>query len=148
MKKLALLLNLLLVLVVACSTSTSGNGRATKSASPAHSKSVTATPGASQNPQAKGTQPPIQNGDWRLDSITLKDSLGDFGGRARITYTGSDQNGGTNLFTITVFKNGRDIASLDGSANTVLPGHTVTADLISSDRYVSGPYTFDFQNNL
>jgi hypothetical protein len=92
---------------------------------------------------------PMQDGDWRLDSVTVKnDGLGDFGGRARITYTGDDPNGGDNIFTITVFKAGKDIASLQGSANTVLPGKTVTVDLISQDHYVKGPYTYDFQNNL
>jgi len=32
------------------------------------------------------------------------DGLGDLGGVARITYTGNDQSGGDNLFTVTLFK--------------------------------------------
>ncbi len=74
--------------------------------------------------------------------------LGDFGGRARITYTGDDPDGGTNTFTITVFKGGKDVASLLGSASEVPPGRTITADLVSTDKFVSGPYTYDFQKDF
>jgi hypothetical protein len=92
---------------------------------------------------------PIQNGDWRLDSIRLKDDgLGSFGGAARVTYTGKDRGGGSNIFTLTVFKKGKDIAVLQGSANSVAPGKAVTVQFISSDKFVAGPYTYDFQNDL
>ncbi|WP_137990579.1 hypothetical protein [Streptomyces vilmorinianum] len=63
----------------------------------------------------------------------------------RITYTGDNPDGGTNTFTITVFKGGKDVASLLGSASEVPPGRTITADLISTDKFVAGPYTYDFQ---
>lgn len=92
---------------------------------------------------------PLQNGDWRLDSIQLKDDgLGDFGGTARITYTGKDSDGGNNLFTITVFQGKHLIATLNGSANTVMPGTTSTVQLISQDKFVGGQYKYDFQNDL
>jgi hypothetical protein len=92
---------------------------------------------------------PIQNGDWRLDSIRLKDDgLGSFGGAARVTYTGKDSGGGSNIFTLTVFKKGKDIAVLQGSVNSVAPGKAVTVQFISTDKFVAGPYTYDFQNDL
>ncbi|MDX6264654.1 MAG: hypothetical protein QOH84_6342 [Kribbellaceae bacterium] len=100
-------------------------------------------------PVAAGKALPIQNGDWRLDSIRIKDDgLGDFGGVARVTYTGDDKSGGTNLFTLTVFKAGKDIAVLSGSATSVLPGTTATVQFIGGDKFVAGPYTYDFQNDL
>jgi hypothetical protein len=128
------------------------------------SDDTTSSPGSARQPSAAapaddgakdtgGDEPtaklPIQDGDWRLDSITVKDSgLGTFGGRARVTYTGDDDNGGNNIFTVTVFVKGRDVASMQGSASDVRPGKTVTVDLISSDTFVKGPYRYDFQNDL
>jgi hypothetical protein len=101
---------------------------------------------AAKGPTAKM---PIQNGDWRLDSITVKDDgLGSFGGRARITYTGENPEGGSNIFTITVFRGGKDVAALMGSANSVMPGTAATVEFISQDDFVGGPYKFDFQNDL
>jgi hypothetical protein len=92
---------------------------------------------------------PISDGDWRLDSVRVADNgLGTFGATARITYTGSDSKGGTNLFTLTVFKGGSDISALTGSASDVAPGKQVTVDFIGTDKFVSGPYTYDFQKNL
>ena len=92
---------------------------------------------------------PIQDGDWRLDSIRVKDDgLGSFGGTARVTYTGENPEGGSNVFTLTVFKGGKDIAVLNGSADSVQPGQTATVQFISTDKFVGGPYTYDFQNDL
>lgn len=76
------------------------------------------------------------------------DGFGGFDATARVTYTGSDTNGGSNLFTLTLFKGGTDIAALDGAANDVKPGKTVSVQLIGTDKYVAGPYTYDFQNNI
>jgi hypothetical protein len=92
---------------------------------------------------------PLQNGDWRLDSVQVKnDGLGDFGGTARITYTGDDGEGGDNIFTLTVFKGTKVAGTLNGSANTVKPGTAVTVQLISTDKFVAGPFKYDFQNDL
>ena len=62
------------------------------------------------------------------------DVLGDFGGTARVTYTGSDASGGDNVFTVTVFKGKKVVATLTGGANTVRPGTTATVQFISSDK--------------
>lgn len=95
------------------------------------------------------TKFPMQDGDWRLDSLSVKnDGLGDFGGRARITYTGDDADGGSNLFTVTVFKAGKDIGTITGAASDVAPGRAKTVQLISSDKYVSGTLKYTFQNDM
>jgi hypothetical protein len=150
MKRQIVVLGLLAAVLTACGTDDDGDEETPTSppttSAPATSPSAETTgPG----PAGKGTQPPIESGDWRLDSITLRDNgLGDFGGRARITYTGDNPDGGTNTFTITVFKDGKDIASLIGSARDVPSGRTITADLVSTDNFVAGPYTFDFQKDF
>jgi hypothetical protein len=88
---------------------------------------------------------PLQDGDWRLDSIRVQDDgLGDFGGTARITYTGESSQG-SNIFTATVFVGGKDVAALQGSVNATSTGDTDTVQLISTDPFVGGPYTYDFQ---
>lgn len=172
-KVLTGLFALVVVIVVAAATSSGGgsngadkandgNHHAAKtksnSKSKTNSKSTTnsGTSKASNSGQsvqgssAYGTvKMPLQNGDWRLDSIQVKnDGLGDFGGTARITYTGSDSSGGDNIFTVTVFKGKNVVATLNGGANTVKPGSTATVQFISSDKYVPGPYKYDFQNDL
>ena len=91
---------------------------------------------------------PQADGDWRLDSVRIADDgLGDFGGTARITYTGATE-GGTNLFTIAVFKGGQEVAALSGSADDVSPGDAETVQLISTDKFVPGPHEYDFQTDL
>jgi hypothetical protein len=93
---------------------------------------------------------PLEDGDWRLDQLRVEDDgLGDFGGTARITYTGDDPEGGTNIFTVTVFdKGGEFLGAMQGSAQEVKAGGTVSVQLVSTDKFVKGPYTYDFQNDL
>jgi hypothetical protein len=117
--------------------------------SPAPAESEPAAPEPAQEETSGPTAKlPLTDGDWRLDSVRIKDDgLGDFGGTARITYTGGAE-GGTNLFTIAVFKDGQEVAALQGSADDVSPGDAETVQLISMDDYVAGPYKYDFQNDL
>jgi hypothetical protein len=144
-----------LIVIVIIAVATGSGGSKTNDASDA-----TSTTGsqASQAPKAtkaatsgdSGTATfPMQDGDWRLDSVRLKnDGLGDFGGTGRITYTGDDSGGGNNTFTLTIFKGGKEIAALNGSATDVKPATTVTVQWVSSDKFASGPYTYDFQNDF
>jgi hypothetical protein len=104
---------------------------------------------ATEPQQPEGTLP-IEDGDWRLDSVSLKDDgLGDFGGISRITYIGQDNNA-SNIFTVTVLaKDGSVVASLQGSAEGMGPNGTETVQLISSDKWEPGNYKlFDFQKGL
>jgi len=127
-------------LAIAVIAGVAGSGGADQPARP---------PGVSQPaPADKPGKPPIKDGDWTMESVNLKAEFGgDFGGRARVTYTGDDPSA-VNTFTVTVFKGGKDVATLIGSASNVSPNQTSTVTLISSDNYVSGPFTFDFQGDL
>jgi len=151
---LGALVVLIIIIVVAASgggssdTGTAGAaGAAGAAGTAAHSTTKQKAPASSD---AYGTRKlPIQDGDWRLDSVQLKDDgLGSFGGTARITYTGDDSDGGDNLFTITVFKGKKVVATLDGGASSVRPGSTATVQLLSTDDFVGGSYKYDFENNL
>lgn len=148
LKIIVSLVGAFIVLVVIIAVAAGGGGsKSVKTSPPVQS----ATSSASQTPKSQadaGTQLPIQNGDWKLISATVKDDgLGDLGGHSRVTYTGSD-TGASNVFELTVFKNGKDIGVLTGSADGVQPGQTVTVTWISSDSYVGGPYTYGFQNDF
>lgn len=145
----------LLIVIVAASggssdsTKTASNNNAAPApatSQPENRPAVKAAPAAAGGPTAKL---PIQNGDWRMDSVRVKDNgLGDFSGVARVTYTGANPAGGGNLFTLTVFVGGKDVAVLNGSAEDVKPGTAETVQFISGDNFVGGPYKFDFQNDL
>ena len=94
---------------------------------------------------------PLQNGDWRLDSMQVKsDGFGGWSATGRVTYTGKDKRGGNNLFTVTLFKGKDVVGTLAGGGNTVAPGSTVTVQFLEtgSNKYVAGPYKYDFQNDL
>ena len=92
---------------------------------------------------------PARDGDWRLDSLNVApdDFTYRFGGRAAVTYTGHDNQGGDTLFTISVFKNGRYVATLSGSALDVMPGATKAVVLTSSDQFISGAGTYSFHSH-
>jgi hypothetical protein len=92
---------------------------------------------------------PISDGDSRVDSIRVKDDgLGDFGGTGRVTYTRDDPEGGTDVFTLAVFVDGKYVAALNGSAHSVEPGRAATVQSISTDKFMRGPYEYDFQTDL
>jgi hypothetical protein len=121
--------------------------KTTHSPKPTHSPSSPAP--SKTKPAAPTGTLPMADGDWRLDTLQLKnDGLGDFGGTARITYTGSDSSGGSNVFTITVLKGSTVVATLNGSADNVQPDGTETVQLISSDSWKPGKYTYDFQTDF
>jgi hypothetical protein len=85
---------------------------------------------------------------WFLVSTHLPDhgiGDGDFGGMARITNT--TRAAASAIFTITLLVHGRTVASLQGSAQNVPVGKTVTVQLTSQDEFQPGPYTLDFQTD-
>jgi hypothetical protein len=124
----------------------------TDEATPTNEATPTKEPTPTKKPtpeKPEGTLP-LEDGDWRLDEVQLKDDgLGDFGGIARITYIGEDTNA-SNIFTVTVLaKDGSVIASLDGSAEGMKPNGTETVQLISQDTWKPGNYKlFDFQKGF
>jgi hypothetical protein len=125
------------IILIACgsgggTTTGSGGDKAADS-----SKTATAAP-------AKSTKPgkPSDKG-WVLESVKMGSSLGDFEGTARVTNTNDSEQ--TATMTVTVFKGGQQVGSLQGSVNQVSPGKTVTVQLISTDKFVKGPWKTDFQ---
>lgn len=136
-----------IILVASCSAiASSGNDSAstTSNGDPAAKSSESNKSTESAKPKTDGK---LADGGWVVESQTLKnDGLGSFGGTARITNTNDGTESG--LFTLTVFKAGKQVASLTGSSSDVEAGKTVTVTFISSDKYVSGPYTYDFQNDF
>jgi hypothetical protein len=109
--------------------------------------SSTSTSSGSKGAKAKADSGKPSDGGWTLESQQLKDDgLGDFGGTARITNT--EDSPQTGVFTLTVFKGDEQVASLQGSADEVEPGKTVTVRLISQDKFKKGPYRVEFQNDI
>ncbi len=146
---------ILLTIVVSAGSSGGGNdnNRATNDSTTTEQAPAAKTQAEKSQSAPSSTGPtakfPLTDGDWRLDSVSLKDDgLGDFGGTGRVTYTGANPQGGTNLFTVTVFVGGNQVAALEGSASDVTPGDAVTVQFISQDKFVGGQYKFDFQNNI
>jgi hypothetical protein len=91
----------------------------------------------------------LTDGDWTLESYQIKEEefTNSFTGTARITYNGSDE-GALNNFTLTIFKGGQQVGTLQGTILDTSPGQTKTVDLISTDDYVAGPWTVEFQKDL
>ncbi|MEJ7634315.1 DUF2510 domain-containing protein [Aeromicrobium sp.] len=159
-KRWILAIALLLIIVIVAATSGGGSSdddsASNTSDAPSASTEKKTDEGSNSGEESKdepsafgSSKFPLQNGDWRLDSIKIKDDgLGSLGGTARITYTGDNEDGGTNIFTVTLFKGKDAVGSLQGSANTVKPGTAVTVQFISTDEFVKGPYKYDFQNDL
>jgi hypothetical protein len=162
-KRWILALGLILLIAVTAVASGGGGDTSQQTADPpaatpqseesspesAQDQSGQASPEAAQE-QSNGptAKLPQADGDWRLDSVRIADDgFGDFGGTARITSTGATE-GGTNLFTIAVFKGGQEVAALTGSADDVSPGDAETVQLISTDKFVPGPHEYDFQTDL
>lgn len=146
----------LIIIIAAAAGSGGGSGDDNKSSDT--SSSDTKKDGSNSGeksdakPNAFGSDKlPLQNGDWRLDSIQVKDdSFGGWTATARVTYTGDDKEGGNNLFTVTLFKGEEVVGTLSGAANTVKAGSTVTVQFLETggNDYVRGPYKYDFQNDL
>jgi hypothetical protein len=158
-KRFILPLALVLLIVIISVASSGGDDPATTATPETQESAASALPSDEQSSAAEEEVPvaedpagklPLQDGDWRLDQLRLENNgfSDDFGGTARVTYTGDNEEGGTNIFTITVFKGAEAVATLQGSANTVKPNSTVSVQLISTDKYVKGPYKYDFQNDL
>jgi hypothetical protein len=94
-------------------------------------------------PQPAPKAPDAQPTDWRIESLTLERNVfGWFDGRARITYSGPGVASGS--FHVTLFKDGRDIATLTGLINRVSAG-TWTVEFSTTDDYIDGPWTHQFR---
>jgi hypothetical protein len=90
---------------------------------------------------------PIERGDWRLDSFEPNDrglGTGSFGGTGSVTYIGDNPEGGTGSLYVTVYKDGQQVAYLTGVTKFLRPSMREEVYFISSDKFVPGPYAYDF----
>jgi hypothetical protein len=69
-----------------------------------------------------------------------------FTGSARIRNTNHSAKSGS--FTVTLFRNGQQIGVLQGVAQDVSAGKTVTVELLSETAYSAGSFSYDFQTDL
>jgi hypothetical protein len=101
---------------------------------------------AEQRPDAAAGQKLTDN-SWVLEGTQFAaDPLGQYGGTFQVTNAASKPR--TGVFTITVLANGQPAARLTGVATNVMPGQTATVKAVSSDRWVDGPTTVQFENAL
>lgn len=146
----------LLSAAAGCSTSDAtdpASSPATSTSAPA--PAAPAEPPANSVPPAEATTPPtappaepeskgLSDGSFTSEEPLVKDSgLDTFGGTARVTNT-SDKSR-TAILTYTVFLDGKQVATMTGAASDVEAGSTSTVQLISSDPFVKGSHTFEFQ---
>ena len=84
---------------------------------------------------------------WLLDAFSHPENglNGDFGGSALVRNTG--RTAASAVFTITVLVKGKPVANLQGSAQNVPVGKTVSVQLTSHDDYAPGPFTLDFRTD-
>lgn len=138
-------------------TGTTANTKSTSSVATAKATAATTTAASKASTKAAsgdtGSSLPIQNGDWKLVSVRVSNDGfdGGFAATGRVTYTGKDTNGGSNLFTLTLFKGSKVVGTVEGSASNIAAGKTASVQFISTDqssKYVAGPYKYDFQNNI
>lgn len=88
----------------------------------------------------------LSDGGWTVDSIQLSESLGNFSGTMRVTNT--DTTTRTGFFTLTMLLDGAVVGTAIGVANDVEPGSTGTVQLLSSDPFVTGDLTYEFQTEF
>jgi hypothetical protein len=88
---------------------------------------------------------PLEDGDWRLESVELReDDGGTMGGTARVTYTGDDASGGSGQLTVTAFRGDEEAAVLQGDVDGARAGEAQTVELSSTEPYEAGPYEYVF----
>lgn len=84
---------------------------------------------------------------WLVQSLIVKrDFVGAFTGTVRLTNSNDTPKSGA--FTITLLRDGQQIGVLQGTADDVAIGKTVTVDLVSDDTYSAGAFTYDFQADI
>lgn len=126
----------------------------TPTAPPAAKPAAPAPAPTTEAPAAPATSAPASkeiatDGDWTLVSVKVEDDgLGDFGATARIRYNGEDPDA-AGVFTVTVLdESGEVLGALQGSATQVEPGKVQTVQMISTDKFAKGPYTYEFQKDF
>jgi hypothetical protein len=140
----------LLSSVAANQGSVAPSTNATNSTSAASSSSSSSSDGngdsGDSDDSGSGKSLPIQSGDWRLDSVTVKTDPAF--SSAEVTYTGSGAlPDGITVFDVTLYSNGQAIQKLEGSTTLDFTGRQGKIDLLSADPISAGSYTYGFDTN-
>ena len=108
----------------------------------------TAAPSSGHRSSAALTPAKRADKGWFLERASFPDhSVGDGDFVGTVFLTNANQSTVSASFTLTVLANGQTVASLQGSANNVPAGKTVTVQLTSQDEYQPGPYALDFRTD-
>ena len=79
---------------------------------------------------------------WSVQSADLIDNgLGAFGGTMKLTYSGPGSDV-VSPIKVGILKNGAQVGTASGSIPSVSSGNTTTVQVVSTDKFVEGPYTF------
>lgn len=106
---------------------------ATSVSRPAAQAAASTSPSASADDAADGTTGTTA-GDFAFSDVqVLRDPLGDFEVRARVTNDGTDWEGVS--LTATIFHEGSVVATADGSVSGWRAGETRTVEFVSLDAY-------------
>ena len=111
---------------------------------------VEANPTPAPGAPAPQDPPTLADDGWKVETGSIRisgDVLGQFHGTMRVTNT-SGSTVTSAIFTLTVFSQGNQVATMTGAAASVGSGETNTVQLLSMDAFVEGPYEFDFQTDL
>lgn len=117
---------------------------------PAQAAAVASVSATGTGAAAASTAPnpgALSDQGWTVMQIRTTDTLGSFTGSLRVR---NDTGGPASdpSFTVSVLKGGSQVASLVGAdAGTASSGKVITVQLVSSDKWVPGPYTFEFQSS-
>lgn len=91
---------------------------------------------------AEGT---LESGGWEVQSLNVgADFVDDFEADARIV-NGSGSDVESAAFTITVLNGTEIIATLSGFSGAVAAGDTTTVSFLSTDSFVEGDHSYEFQ---
>jgi hypothetical protein len=141
-----------MVLILALAAWTAGGSSdgddSDKSSSSTSKKNTSDDETDAETNAAGSAKPAMQNGDWRLDSISVvKDKEFDgYSATGHFTYTGDDEEGrNDDTFTVTLFKDDKQVGLLNGVVYTPKSDNSVKVQFISADKYVKGPYKYEFQ---
>lgn len=145
-----------LLIAGACNKSAGSATKTAATTSPAAAASATTAPPTTAK-AVPTTAPPTtvattvgetrpHDKHFAVAGLQLKqDFQGDFGGTTQVQNTGTKSY--TATFKFTFHRNGQVVGTADGSVQGVSPNQTVSADLISQDKYDGTPVTYTFQVN-
>lgn len=134
----------LIIIIVASSKGGSGGG--TNNAAPSTGGSTTTGTAA---PTAQAAQKdPLTDNNWTASDIRV--TTNQFGSTANARIVNHENGTRSGAFTLTVFKDGKSVATFNGFANDVEGGSTATVQFVTTDDLgnTPEPYTYELQSDF